>query len=437
MKISRRLFLKRGGIALATVGAYGLWGPSFLHKAVFAAEAAQASGGRKTLVCLFQRGAVDGLSMVAPYGDPFYYQARKEIALAQPSQSAGAAASLDLDGYFGLHPAMEAFLPIYQEGNLAVMHACGSPNNTRSHFDAQDFMESGVASDKSVHSGWLNRLLVQCPEDHAKVAPFRAVAMGAILPRALQGEHEALAIRDLDHFGVAPSGNGSSSSDNSAGAAAGFENMYESAVGDVLHGTGRESFEAISMLKGADPSKYRPTSGADYPKGVFGRSLMQVAQLIKANVGLEIAFVDIDGWDTHANQGAAQGQLANRLREFSRAIAAFYRDLGDRMSDTLILTMSEFGRAVHQNGNRGTDHGHGTCFFVLGGSVRGGKVLGQWPTLAPDKLFENRDLAVTTDYRNIFSEACVRHFGIGKEDLAKVFPDHPIDFNSFPGFYKI
>jgi uncharacterized protein (DUF1501 family) len=431
MNIARRVFLKQGGAALVTFGAGMALGPSFLRRTVMAAEASKA-GGKKVLICVFQRGAADGLSMVAPFGDRFYYQHRKEISLAAPTRAAaGNGGVLDLDGFFGLHPALGAFLPLYKSGELAIVHACGSPNSSRSHFDMQDFMESGVAGDKAVHSGWINRMLRQREEARAaadKASPFRAVAMTSVVPRTLQGEVEALAIHDLNAFGI-----GGSRGAGGQQVASGFEGMYEAAVGDVLHGTGKESFEAISMLKKAEPTKYRPAGGAEYPQGAFGRAMMQVAQLIKAEVGLEVAFVEMDGWDTHANQGAATGQLAGRLRDFSRGIAALHRDLGERMSDVMVLTMTEFGRAARQNGNRGTDHGHASCFFALGGNVSGGKVLGQWPGLAPEKLFEQRDLAVTTDFRDVFAELAVRQFGLGREEVGAVFPNYAVKDGSFRG----
>jgi uncharacterized protein (DUF1501 family) len=432
MNLSRRTFLKRGALALVSVGSMPMWGPSFLQQLVFAAEPSRA-GGRKILICLFQRGAVDGLSMVVPYGDKNYYAARSEIAIAQPTQKAGAEGVLDLNGFFGFHPNMAALLPIYKSGHLALIQACGSPSSTRSHFDAQDFMECGVANDKSIRSGWLNRTLLACPEDRARMTSFRAVAMTAMLPRSLQGDYEALAIPDLNVFGV-HGGSGPSGRLPSATAASGFEGMYEGAVDSVMHGTGKEAFDAIGMLAAADPTKYAPQNGAEYPKGVFGRSLMQIAQLIKANVGLEVAFAEIGGWDTHANQGGATGQLANRFTEFSKSLAALYQDLGERMADVVVLTMSEFGRTVRQNGNRGTDHGHANCFMVMGGPVRGGKVYGRWPGLAPEQLYEGRDLALTTDYRDVFAEIAQKH--LGARELPKIFPQFKVDPNRYHGLVR-
>jgi len=428
MKLTRRAFIKRGGLALVSVGAMPLFGPSFLQQLVFAAEPARALGGKKILICIFQRGAVDGLSMVVPFGDKAYYEARSDIAIMEPTLKAGPQGVIDLDGFFGFHPNMAALLPAYKNGHLAVIQACGSPSTSRSHFDAQDFMECGVADDKSIRTGWLNRTLLQCPEDRAKLTPFRAVSMTAILPRTLQGDQEALAIPDLKTFGVGTTG--FTPADMTAKAANGFEGMYDSAVGDLVHGTGKEAFDAIGMLHAADPTKYKPQNGASYPNGEFGRSLMQIAQMIKANIGVEVAFAEVGGWDTHANQGGANGQLANRFTEFSGSLAALCQDLGDRMNDVVILTMSEFGRTVRQNGNRGTDHGHATCFMVLGGPVRGGRVYGRWPGLAREQLFEGRDLMLTTDYRDVFAEIAQNH--LGARDVNNVFPNYRVN----PGNYK-
>ena len=432
MELSRRTFLKRGALALVSVGSMPLWGPGFLHQLVFAAEPTRA-GGRKILICLFQRGAVDGLSMVVPYGDPYYYTFRSEIAIAQPTQKAGPEGVLDLNGFFGLHPHLAALLPLYRSGHLAFIQACGSPNSTRSHFDAQDFMECGVAGDKSIRTGWLNRTLMACPEDKAKVTPFRAVSMTATIPRSLQGDYEALAIPDLQTFGVGMDG-GRVHVLSGPTAASGFEGMYENAVDGVLHGTGKEAFDAIDMLKSADPARYTPQNGAKYPGGSFGRALMQIAQMIKADLGVEVAFAEIGGWDTHANQGGASGQLANRFTEFSQGLAALYQDLGDRMNDVVILTMSEFGRTVRQNGNRGTDHGHATCFTVMGGPVRGGQVYGQWPGLAPEQLYEGRDLALTTDYRDVFAEIAQKH--LGARLLNSIFPNYSVDPRHYRGVLR-
>jgi uncharacterized protein (DUF1501 family) len=307
---------------------------------------------------------------------------------------------------------MTAFKPLWDQHHLAIVHAAGSPDITRSHFDAQDYMESGTPGVKSTEDGWLNRAVGQLKEPQA--SPFRAVAMGGSLPRTLAGSVPAVAMGDIRGFAVGGRGPGAATASNT------FEAMYEQSVDTVLHGTGNETFEAVKMLKSADPEKYTPADGANYPRGRFGDSLRQVAQLIKANLGVEVAFADIGGWDHHVNEGAVQGQIANLTREFSQSIAAFWTDLGDLAENTVIVTMSEFGRTARENGNRGTDHGHANVMFVLGGPVRGGRVYGHWPGLQPEHLYEGRDLAVTTDFRQVLGEAVYSH--LGSKDLQKVFP---------------
>lgn len=405
MAITRRVFLKGG--ALAVVGTSVV--PSFLTRAVYAADTAAAGTGRKRLVVLFQRGAADGLNIVVPHGESAYYSMRPSIAIPRPRGNEGA---IDLNGFFGLHPSMTAFKPLWDSGHLAIVHAAGSPDTTRSHFDAQDYMESGTPGVKSTEDGWLNRAVAGLNETSA--SPFRAVAMGGALPRTLAGSVPAVAMGNIREFAVGGRGPAGAIASSS------FEAMYEQSVDTVLHGTGNETFEAVKMLKSADPDKYTPAPGADYPRGRFGDSLRQVAQLIKANLGVEVAFADIGGWDHHVNEGSVQGQIANITRDFSQAIAAFWTDLGDLGADTVVVTMSEFGRTVRENGNRGTDHGHANVMFVLGGPVKGGKVYGRWPGLQTEHLYEGRDLAVTTDFRQVLGEAVYRH--LGNKNLESVFP---------------
>lgn len=410
MSITRRVFLKNG--ALAIVGTSVV--PSFLTRAIYAAGTAIGSG-KKRLVVLFQRGAADGLNIVVPHGENAYYAMRPSIAIPRPRNSADSV--IDLDGFFGLHPSMSAFKPLWDQKHLAIVHAAGSPDNTRSHFDAQDYMESGTPGIKSTEDGWLNRALAGMQDP--KASPFRAVAMGGSVPRTLAGTVPAVAMSDIRNFGVGGGGVGGGGRGAQI-ASNTFEAMYADSVDTVLHGTGNETFEAVKMLRSADPEKYMPASGANYPRGRFGDSLRQVAQLIKANLGVQVAFADIGGWDHHVNEGSVQGQIANITREFSQSIAAFWTDLGDLGEDTVIVTMSEFGRTARENGNRGTDHGHANVMFVLGGPVRGGKVYGRWPGLAPEHLYEGRDLAVTTDFRQVLSEAVSRHLGC--DHVEKVFP---------------
>ena len=393
--MNRRIFLKSGACSLVALAGP----PRFL---VRTAAAADARG--KVLVAVFQRGAVDGLSMIVPHGDPAYATARPTIALKPPKRGEGDRA-LDLDGFFAMHPALAPLVPLWENRSLAVVHACGSPDTTRSHFDAQDYMESGTPGVKATPDGWLARAVKALP---AKPAPFRAVALGRALPRALQGDAGAIAMQSIDRFDMR-------AADTTA--RGGFEALYARSVSDVLSGTGYQTFEAMKMLQSANASRIPPANGAEYPRGQFGEAMRQVAQLIKANVGLEVAFADTQGWDTHVGQGAEQGQLAARLREFAGALAAFAQDLGDRMADVVVLTMSEFGRTVGENGNRGTDHGHATAMLALGGAVRGGRVYGRWPGLVRERRFEDRDLAVTTDFRTLFSEVAARHLGIPSAPL--------------------
>ena len=398
--LSRRAVLKSGACALLATALP----PRFL------ARAAVAAGARKkVLVAVFQRGAVDGLSMVMPHGDGAYFSVRRSIALGPPRRGDSATA-VDLDGFFALHPALAPLAPLWQSGALAIVHACGSPDTTRSHFDAQDYMESGTPGVKSTPDGWLARTAGGLPDPGS---PFRAVALGPTLPRSLRGDVGAISIPSLERFDVR-------AASEAAVARKGFESLYEQGVRDLLHGTGRETFEAVKMLKRAGAARIAPANGAEYGRSRFGQSMRQIAQLIRADVGLEVAFADVGGWDTHVAQGAEQGQLANRLRDFGHGLAAFAQDLGDRMADVVVLTMSEFGRTVAENGNRGTDHGHATAMIVLGGGVRGGKVYGRWPGLAPERLFEGRDLAVTTDFRALFGEVAGRHLGIARP--AELFP---------------
>lgn len=406
--IERRVFVKAGGLALVALGL----DPLFLTRAAYAIRRRTSPAERrKTLVCIFQRGAVDGLNMIVPHGDPFYYRERPRIAVPRPGAPGGA---LDLDGHFGLHPALEPLLPLYRDGSLAVVHAVGSPDATRSHFDAQDYMETGTPGIKTTPDGWLNRVL-QHARDHQET-PFRGVAIGHELPRALRGAAPALALDNLQAFGLRlPRG----ARDRLTAA---FEDLYAASATGLVAASAEEAFEASRMLRSLDPAGYEPANGAAYPPGSLGRSLKQIAQLIKADLGVEIAFADVGGWDTHVNQGAHEGQLALRLAEFGRALGALVRDLGGRMADVVVLTMSEFGRTVAENGNAGTDHGHATAMLVLGGGVRGGRVYGEWPTLDPARRFEGRDLAVTTDFRDLFTEVVAGHLGVA--DPAAIFPGY-------------
>ncbi len=402
MSITRRVFLRNS--ALAVVGTAAV--PSFLARA--AMGAVEPGTRNKRLVVIFQRGAADGLNIVVPHAEPQYYAMRPSINIPRK-------AVLDLDGFFGLHPSLASFQPLWQQRHLAIVHASGSPDPNRSHFDAQDFMESGTPGVKSTEDGWLNRSLRGLPHP-AQKSPLEAIAMGPSIPRILSGLEPVIAINNINDFSVG------GRNPKPSPAASAFEAMYNHSVDTVLHGTGEETFDAVKMLKTADPSQYKPAFGADYPKGRFGDSLRQLAQLIKANLGVQVAFADIGGWDHHVNEGATEGQIANVLRDFSQSISAFWTDLGDLGEDTVVVTMSEFGRTARENGNRGTDHGHANVMFVLGGPVKGGKVYGRWPGLDQSQLYEGRDLALTTDFRQVLGEAVTRH--LGNKNLSDVFPGY-------------
>ena len=413
MSITRRVFLRNS--ALAVVGTAAV--PSFLTRAAMGG-AAEPGACTKRLVVIFQRGAADGLNIVVPYGEQQYYSMRPSINIPRK-------AVLDLDGFFGLHPSLASFQPLWKQRQLAIVHAAGSPDPSRSHFDAQDFMEAGTPGVKSTEDGWLNRSLHDLPQASRKTA-FQAIAMGPSIPRILSGLEPAIAMNNINDFSVG------GRNPKPSPVATAFEAMYNHSTDTVLHGTGEETFDAVNMLKAADPSKYKPAPGADYPKGRFGDSLRQLAQLIKANLGVQVAFADIGGWDHHVNEGATDGQIANVLRDFSQSIAAFWTDLGDLGDDTVVVTMSEFGRTARENGNRGTDHGHANVMFVLGGQVKGGRVYGQWPGLDDRHLYEGRDLQVTTDFRTVLSEAV--NSQLTGTDTGIVFPGFTAGRRNMLGF---
>jgi uncharacterized protein (DUF1501 family) len=378
--------------------------PVWLARALAAGETA---GRRKVLVAIFQRGAADGLNIVIPHADPLYYPLRPTIAIPRRRV-------IDLDGFFGLHPALAPLKPVFDQKRLAVVHAAGSPDPTRSHFDAQDYMESGTPGVKATRDGWMNRAVASAP---GTPSPLRAVSFGPRLPRSLRGSGAAVAIDRLSEFKLADSA--------SSGA---IQSLYSRVAGPALRGAAGDTFAAISALQSLERRPYQPAHGAVYPPSRLGESLCQIACLIKADLGLEVAFAEIGGWDHHANEVAAdpsEGALANLLGGFGQALAAFDRDLGSRMEDVAVVTLSEFGRTARENGSRGTDHGHANCIFVMGGAIQGGRVAGRWPGLDAGSLYEGRDLAVTTDFRDVLGELVARH--LGKADLGAVFPGYPCD----------
>lgn len=397
---SRRAFIKAGGLALFGIGVGGV--PTFLARAANSAKIIRPYQKRKVLVCIFQRGAMDGLMAVTPFTDPYLKEARPNLFMRPEGGNKNSL--IDLDGRFGLHPSMQAFESLFQEKRLAIVHGMGSPNPTRSHFDAQDYMESGTPFSKSTSSGWLNRAIGLMGHE---ATPFRAVSLTSSMPRSFYGDQPALAIRNLRDFAVQAKG-----SANANVTAQSFEELYDHTSSSLLKETGKESFDAIRMLQKADLKNYAPSNHAVYPETPLGNSLRQIAMLIKMDVGLEVAFAESGGWDTHFNQGTEMGAFARNANDLSRSITAFWADIESHQHDVTVMTMTEFGRTVRQNGTRGTDHGRASCLFIIGNNVHGGKIHGTVNPLAVENLEDGRDLAVTTDFRKVFSEVAEVHLKI-------------------------
>ena len=389
--LTRRLLLKAGGVALFALGA----GPQFLTRTALAASG--GAGRRKVLVTIFQRGAMDGLMAVTPLSE--------DLRALRPRLAIGAKDLVDLGVDFGLHPALEPLLPLWKERRLGIVHAVGSPDSTRSHFDAQDYMETGTPGRKGTPSGWLNRAVGLLGHEGT---PFQAVSMTSALPRSLYGDEPALAVTDLADFQAPAAGQS-------------FESLYRETSQKVLRDTAGDTFQAMDMLTPEKVARYRPANGAAYPTSPLGQALRQIALLIKSDVGLEVAFAESGGWDTHVQQGTVKGSFARQARDLAQSIQAFWSDLGPAWQDGVLLsTMTEFGRTVRENGSGGTDHGHGSCLFVLGNQVQGGKIHGSFPGLDRETLYEGRDLPVTTDFRAVFCELAGKHLGI--KDDGRLFP---------------
>jgi uncharacterized protein (DUF1501 family) len=412
--LSRRGFLKAGSLSLLGVGLMGGI-PAFIAEAAAREKARLPYKKGKTLVCIFQRGAMDGLMAVTPFNDQYLKAARPNLMLSA-ARAGNTNPLIDLDGKFGLHPSMKAFEAMFREKRLGIVHGIGSPNNTRSHFDAQDYMESGTPFDKGTSSGWLNRAVGLL--GHDALTPFTAVSITSAMPRSFYGDNPAVAISDLQDFALQMRGNPMGANL----AAKSFEELYDQTASGLLKDTGKESFDALKMLQKTDVKNYTPANNAMYPNSPLGNSLKQIAQLIKMDVGLEVAFAESNGWDTHFNQGAGTGVFARNVADLSNSMMAFWTDLGSTLQDDVtVMTMTEFGRTVHQNGTGGTDHGRASCNFILGNNVNGGLVYGNIQPLAVENLEDGRDLAVTTDFRSVFSEVADKHLKISNDKM--LFPD--------------
>lgn len=385
MKLSRRALMTAGALALTSGFAF-----------------AEPTARRTVVVVVFLRGGMDGLSLAVPHADAGYYAARRGTAIARPGQPGGA---LDLDGHFGLHPRLAALVPAYRAGEFAVVHAVGSPHGTRSHFEAQDYAETATPGLRSTRTGWLARTL----GDAGKPAsPLGAVALSERRPLGLRGDLDVVTAKRLDGFRLrAPRR-------LEARLGTAFRALYAQGDDSVV-AAGRGALEAERRLAAVE------VRAADYPDAA--RPLADVAALVRSEPELRVAWIDAGGWDTHQGQGGADsGRLARGFDALGKGLAAFRKDVGKDLERVVVLVMTEFGRTVAENGTGGTDHGHGSAMLLVGGPVRGGKVYGKWPGLAVGERFEGRDLAVTTDYRDVLAEVAQKH--LGARDLGRVLPGH-------------
>jgi len=372
------------------------------------------AGNGKVLVYISLRGGADGLNMVVPVGDRFYAANRPTIKILEPSKR-DAKSGIDLNGYFALHPTLAPLKQFYLDSNLAVVHAVGLPDLTHSHFVAQGNLERGSLDSKSITTGWLGRHLASKKIDNP--SPLRALGFGPILPAVLRGPEPVVALQSLDSFSMTGRLQDQTDYMNN------LQSLYQTSKNSFgLQQAAAEIQPALSTLSGLKKLDFASSNYLAYPQSHLGQNLLDIITLINADIGLEVVCLEMDGWDTHADEGSITGALNRQLLDLSQGLTAFATDLGERLKNVLVMTVSEFGRRVRENGGHGTDHGHGNAMFLLGGGVAGGKVYGTWPTLAPDKLTTTGDLAITTDYRDVFAEVLQHH--LGNPDLASVFPDY-------------
>ena len=379
-----------------------------------ATEAQLDTKSRKRFIVLFQRGAVDGLNLVIPFNESLYYDARPSIAIPNPGATLG---SLEIDSTFALHPALQSMISLWKRKTLAYVHACGSPNPTRSHFEAQDYMETGTPGERNTKDGWLNRLLAVLSSNHNLTkGTINAVNIGSNLPRIMHGPMSVATLpssQNTKRYSIT----------DQPKIAKEFEQLYK--TDKDLEEAYREGIKAREQLiKDLDEERIVADNGAPQPKG-FAANCDRLAKVIARDQTIQIAFLDVGGWDTHINQGSSTGQLANHLKEFGEGVSALAKGLEDAYEHTIIVVISEFGRTVHENGHGGTDHGHGNVMWVLGGPVKGGKVYGQWPGLNKSSLYEQRDLAITTDFRHVLGYLVTKHFGLPETSLSVIFPNTP------------
>ena len=399
-KLTRRGFL--GALGAATL-------PTWFPRLAFAAPG-RAAAQRETLVCIFLRGGADGVNVVVPFGDSHYYANRPTIGIQEPG--AGAGRALDLDGYFGFHPSLAPLKEVWDDGGLAVVQAAGMPVNNHSHFDSMDWMERGTPGERVLLSGWLGRHLAAV--DPANSSPFRAIGFGDLVQASLRGTVPATSLASIADFHLQ-----------------GFEDQisrFQGTLASLYSGTtfldiqALQTFGAVDRLAAVDPGQYQPAHGATYPDSDFGNAMKQIGQLIKADLGLEVACLDLGGWDMHDTEN---DQMPDRLADLGAGLQAFYADLHDRIGNVTVVTMTEFGRRIEENASGGTDHGTASFMFLMGGGINGKKVYGSWPTLAPEALADPGDLAVSTDYRTVLSEVLERR--LGNPQVSQVFPGFTAD----------
>ena len=382
--------------------------PSWMPRLTFAPRNTAPRGD--TLVVVFLRGAADVLNMVVPHGEDAYYQLRPSLGIPRPDDSKAKRAerTIDLDGFFGFHPLMGSLLDAWQSEHLAIIHACGAPDESRSHFKAMELMERGVGDERGPASGWIGRHLATL--NTGNLSPLRAVGMGTRPQRSLSGTVPVSALRSIADFHLG----GDPRALQQMRIA--LETVY---ADDVL---GQDTLSIMDTLERLDPLTYMTARAAKYPDSEFGLALKQTAMLIKAEVGLEVSAIDVGGWDTHFAQGSTSGLMPNLMKDLAEGLAAFHADMFDRMNNLTTVTMSEFGRRVSENGSLGTDHGHGSMMMVLGGHVQGGKVHGEWPGMSEGQLIGPGDLAVTTDYRDVLSEILTKR--LNNDALSNIFPNY-------------
>jgi uncharacterized protein (DUF1501 family) len=408
--LSRRQFL-RGSVAMSAAIAAQAALPRWMPRLAFAPDQQAARGD--VLVSIFLRGGADTLNMIVPHGEDAYYAARPRLAIPRPDDSSSPLTAIDLDGFFGLHPAMASLQPIFQNGGIMAVHNTGSPHDTRSHFEAMDFMERGTPDDYSLPSGWIGRHLATLNSQND--SPLRAIGWGASMQASLRGSISPVVLQSIIDYHLAGDPAAAARMMESLGSLYALET-------DSLAASAEATRAAVDLLAQVGYQSYRPSNDAAYPDSEFGMALRQTAALIRADVGLEAACIDHGGWDTHVNQGGVEGQQARLMSDLAAGLAAFHADLGDAMTGVTVVVMSEFGRRVQENGGRGTDHGHGGAMLLMNGELNLTPVTARWVGLQPDVLDRGEDLPITIDYRDVLTEILATR--LGNTSAAQVFPNH-------------